>query len=298
MPGVKLSAAIHKFRKDLASRGRSPLTVESYTLDLGRLAERLSDPAVADVKSRHLHQVISELEEPALDGRIRDVSTVNRVKSAYRSFFNWCWSRELIRRNPAAELKLGKVTCRPTSPFSKREIRHFLAGIIESGEPLAKRDAALFSVYAFTGIRRAEALGLRVGDYDPKNGVIRISKTKGGSPGVRIAPRRLRAALDDYLQSMKSVDILWPLFPARDPSIPLTARQVQSRFEHWKAIGCLRKELTIHSFRAGYATMLHNVTKDPLLVARAMGHRDIRSTDRYIHITPLSMRQAVEKTFE
>lgn len=203
-----------------------------------------------------------------------------------------------MRRNPAVELDLGKVVSRPTAPFSKAEILRFLAIISDSDDPLAKRDAALFSVYAFTGIRRAEALSLCARDYDPSDGVLTIRSAKGGSHGARIVPRRLRNALDGYLDSMEPIDDSRPLFSARDRSVPLTTRQVQARFEHWKSIAGLRTELTIHSFRAGYATILHKATRDPLLVSRALGHRDIRSTDRYIHVAPMSAREAVEKAFE
>jgi len=55
--------------------------------------------------------------------------------------------------------------------------------------------------------------------------------------------------------------------------------------------------LTIHSFRAGYATLLHKATKDLLLVARAMGHKDLSTTERYVRLDESVLREAVEKMF-
>ncbi|MCL4492389.1 MAG: site-specific integrase [Nitrospirae bacterium] len=88
-----------------------------------------------------------------------------------------------------------------------------------------------------------------------------------------------------------------PLFPGRYIHRPLSFRQAQARFDKWKNIAGIRKGLTIHSFRAGFATLLYRVTGDILLVARAMGHSDVRSTDRYVGNNMPAIREAMGKTF-
>ena len=77
---------------------------------------------------------------------------------------------------------------------------------------------------------------------------------------------------------------------------PMSARQVQVRFDNWKKLAGIRKKLTIHSFRAGYATSLYETTGDIFLVARAMGHRDVSTTLRYINTNSSVLKRAVEYT--
>ena len=84
------------------------------------------------------------------------------------------------------------------------------------------------------------------------------------------------------------------LFPGRVPGTALTARQAQSRFEHWKAVAKLRPELTIHSFRAGFATALHHGCGDVMLVSEALGHSDVRPTLRYIKLCSDNLSQIIE----
>ncbi|MGH8247870.1 MAG: tyrosine-type recombinase/integrase, partial [Gammaproteobacteria bacterium] len=56
-------------------------------------------------------------------------------------------------------------------------------------------------------------------------------------------------------------------------------------------------ELTIHSFRAGFATALHRATGDVLLVSRSLGHRDLRPTMRYVQWLQPELRKAIDRAF-
>ena len=86
------------------------------------------------------------------------------------------------------------------------------------------------------------------------------------------------------------------LFPGRIPGNGLTARQAQNRFEHWKAVAHLRPELTIHSFRAGFATALHHGCGDVVLVSQALGHSDVRPTLRHIKLYSANLSRTIESS--
>ena len=73
-----------------------------------------------------------------------------------------------------------------------------------------------------------------------------------------------------------------PLFPGKELNKKLSSRQASNRFEKWKRISGIRKNLTIHSFRAAYASQLYKKTKDPLLVSYALGHSSFNTTMAYI----------------
>jgi integrase len=134
------------------------------------------------------------------------------------------------------------------------------------------RDEALFSTYAFTGLRRAEALRLDVSDYDAGKGVLPALPDRG----TVAEPAQQQAE---------------PLSHRNGP------REAHARFQRWKKAAGLRPELTIHSFRAGFATALHRGCGDVILVSRALGHSDLRPTLRYVEPHTGRLSRAIERSF-
>jgi integrase/recombinase XerC len=141
---------------------------------------------------------------------------------------------------------------------------------------------------------------LETSDYDRRDGTLRIRTGKAGR--IRLIPVAppLARLLDKFIdeQRRNSGQHAKTIFPGRAPGRALTARQVQSRFERWKTSAGLKSQLTIHSFRAGFATTLHERTSDLLMVSRALGHRDVRPTLRYIQLSAQKVRKAVEALAE
>lgn len=295
-----MKQAVTGYLVHLKASGRRPSTLESYTRSLQWLISALDDMPLRKVRPSDIDQAVAGLIDLRDGDPARSPATMNRIKSVYRSFFGWCHATGRVHRDPSLSLGMAKTEAVHTPPMTKSETEAFLKVIQQSDDPLAGRDLALFAVYAYSGIRRGEALALRRVDYLPSERKLMLPETKGGRRGVRHVPSPLATILNEYLARTEVNDgtgNYLPLFPGRNLVDPLSPRQVQLRFEHWKALAGLRPELTIHSFRAGYATRLHEVTGDTLLVSRALGHRDTRVTSRYIGENDTALREAVEKTF-
>jgi integrase/recombinase XerD len=229
----------------------------------------------------------------------RSETTLNRHRSAYRGFFRWAFETGRISANPAFLLRRARAESVPTPAITFDETRRFFRAIRRSKDPLRLRDEALFSIYALAGLRRREALLLAQSDYNPKARLLCIRNGKGGR--VRTVPvaRALGRSLERFLTGALSRGgpIGDRLFPGRVAGRALTVRQAQSRFEHWKVVANLRPELTIHSFRAGFATALHQGCGDVLLVAQALGHSDVRTTLRYIKLYAEDLSRVIESSF-
>jgi len=187
-----------------------------------------------------------------------------------------------------------------TLEFTRQETAAFMSAISTSGDRLALRDMALFGIYIYTGIRRSEALDLRATDFDADRRELRIRSTKGGIPATRHVPHPLAAILTAQIRALsRSHGDGVPdfLFPGTRPDCHMTARQAHARFNHWKTGSGIRPGLTIHSFRAGFATLLHQATGDALLVSRALGHADIRTTARYVAPDREKITRTIDRVF-
>ncbi|MDA8240437.1 MAG: tyrosine-type recombinase/integrase [Nitrospiraceae bacterium] len=291
-----LGSAINCFQRHLKAAGRAPSTIASYSHALELLMGIVGNVKLAQINEEMIENAVIRLSSAA-----RSTVTMNRIKSTFRSFFAWAAKSGLIPRNPAARLSLAKTDTQRTEPITSGEIETFIKTIRLSGDRHAERDYALFCIYAFTGVRRAEALALRVKDYDAVSRTLYLPGTKGGHPRPQPVPRRLADALGCYIRLLQkgngAASAPACLFLGRNEHWPLSVRCAQTRFDKWKAASGIRNNLTIHSFRSGFATLLHQQTGDILLVANALGHSDIQTTQRYIRLNMRTVREAIERAF-
>jgi len=229
-----------------------------------------------------------------VDGKPKQTSTVNRAKSVIRAFFRWCQQTGLIERNPAAHVRLA-VTAAPVTPHMTRvELARFLQIIRRNRHPLALRDYALFATLAYTGIRLSDVIRLHRSDVDLRHRQLVLRRTKGDRRERRYLPARLSPILTAYLRARPAVDSNAgePLFVTQQGR-PLSPRAVQYRFAFWLRRAGTRKALSVHSLRHTFGTLLYRATKDLVLVSRALGHRDVKSTQRYAHIDDRELVRAI-----
>ncbi|MCX6565072.1 MAG: tyrosine-type recombinase/integrase [Candidatus Aminicenantes bacterium] len=300
MKKQKISSASRDFLHSLKGSGRAISTLESYAGKLALLEELIGNLNIRQVSDRILAQAIIRLEKGYPQTIPRSGPSMNQIRSVIKTFFSWALSTGRISRNPAIDLRLAKTENRPIPAISEEELARLFNTIKKDISFVARRDEALFAFYAFSGVRRNEALSLRIDDLDfPKNRVW-FCKTKTTGGEYKSFPNKLRKILKQYLiqSATRKASLHSPfLFPGRDPSRSLSSREAQMRFDYWKKAAGLRQNLTLHSFRSGFATRLYRATKDPVLVSNAMGHKNLSSIHRYISMKEDSIRSAMEKAF-
>jgi len=134
-----------------------------------------------------------------------------------------------------------------------------------------------------TGARRSELIRLRWKDVDIRARTITFTDTKNGDS--RSVP--LTDTLRETLQALpRPLDPEAPVFPERDP-LALTrsfTRLVQR-------LGL--KNLTFHDLRHDAASTLTMAGVPLRTVAEILGHRDMRMTARYAHLSPQHLRDAM-----
>jgi integrase/recombinase XerD len=293
--------AVNDYLLQLKASGRRATTIASYGESLGILGRRLGTSIPLEIVSPvQLNTAVAGLA--IIEGqpeKRRSQTTLNRHRSAYRGFFGWAFETKRTTANPALLLGRSSMESVPTLPMTLHEVRSFLRAIRHSKESLRLRDEALFALYAFTGLRRAEALSLDMADYNAATRTLQVKNGKSGRPRVVHVISQLGLLLErlqKHGERGKEMEN-GKLFPGRTPGHSLTTRQAQSRFQHWKAIAGLRPALTIHSFRVGFATALHRQSRDVVLVSRALGHGDLRPTLRYIDLSAGELPDWMETTF-
>ena len=285
---MKLSTAIGRFDDQMRADGRSPITREVHVRDLRRLQEWLGSRATIEavtprVLTRYLNSDVFVFTKT---GKPRTPVTVNRSKSAIRTFFRFLTDAGYLKANPARLVKLARTPRKPPRPMSREDVKRLLAVIKKHKDPLARRDYLMFRLMLATGIRLGAAVGLDVSDLDCTAQTIRIL-TKGGlEQRVYLSPRLVR----ELRRYAKGTALFQSCRGHR-----LTPRQVQGRFSQWLLSACIRERYTVHSLRHTFATRLYEQTRDIRLVQRALGHARVTTTEVYTLIDDTAVHRAVGK---
>ncbi|MFC1476191.1 tyrosine-type recombinase/integrase [Candidatus Zixiibacteriota bacterium] len=292
---MKIKPAITRFDRQLAADGRSEHTRVAYSRDLQDFAQWFGNQYVSKVKPDDLARFLTSdgvLIRP--DGRPRKPITINRAKSALRSFFAFCVNSGWIKENPARLIRSSPAAPKEPTVLQDSEIRRLRQVLAGIDGLLAGRDRLIFELLLGTGVRLGSIVGLNVGDVDLRTGTLHI-KLKGGTegrvflnPGLR---RLLRQFLKDNVTRGKCGPNT-PLFHGQSGN-RLGARQIQFRFARWFGEAGIDRPVSLHSLRHTFATRLYEKTGDLHLVQRALGHRQITTTEIYARVGEGALRRAM-----
>lgn len=144
-----------------------------------------------------------------------------------------------------------------------------------------KYRAIVMAQYA-GGLRISEACRLRAEDIDSKRMVIHIRAGKGGKDRYTLLSVRFLACLRDYWRKHQPAEWLFVGNTAAGHACPNTVRKV---FHAAADSAGISKKTTPHVLRHCFATHLLESGVDMTIVQALLGHRSMRSTLIYTHIS-------------
>jgi len=295
-----LEQAVEAFGRRLAADGRSSNTISAYLRDLKRFTGVLL--------TRHPGVTISQVTPGMLDealtasavahtasGAPRSPASLHRFKAAIRSFFAWAEETGLVSENPARSVNLRRLPRTPPVFLTEAEKRRLLKELRGRSGALARRDRVIIEVFLGTGVRLQELVDLDVDDVDLDAKHLHV-RAKGDVPQVKFLKSNLRSLLRSYLKERRRQgDGECPALFLSNRGSRLSERQVARRLEHWLKAAGIDKQLTPHALRHTFATHLYSRTGDILVVQRALGHRDLSTTQIYTHLVDGVLEDAIER---
>lgn len=146
-----------------------------------------------------------------------------------------------------------------------------------------KHKAMLFTGYS-AGLRVSEIVNLRIADVDSGRMQILVRRAKGKKDRyVNLSPVLLDI-LRSYLLQSKPKPREY-LFESEQTLSAYPTRTVQQIFTNAKRKAGIRKDVGIHSLRHSFATHLLDKGTDIRYIKDLLGHFDIRTTERYLHVS-------------
>jgi site-specific recombinase XerD len=131
------------------------------------------------------------------------------------------------------------------------------------------------------GPRLGEVVRLRVADIDSARMVIHIRCAKGRKDRLVPLSAALLGLLRDYWRQCRPKE--W-LFPSRRHGKPRHLGSVQRLFRRFLQASGISKKASLHTLRHSYATHLLEAGCDLATLQKLLGHNQLSTTVRYIHI--------------
>ena len=142
--------------------------------------------------------------------------------------------------------------------------------------------ALLFCAYG-SGLRVSEACNLCVGDIDSKRMVIIVRNGKGGRDRYAMLSPILLDSLRNFYREVHPPQPY--LFQGKVAGQPVPVQGVQTALRAALKRSGVSKRITPHSLRHSFATHSLEAGTDLRVIQVLLGHANIRSTVRYVHVS-------------
>ena len=202
--------------------------------------------------------------------------TVCALRFFYHHVLHRDWMIEYIPY-PRQETKLP-VVLSPTE----------VVAVFEATSNLKHR-AILMTIYA-AGLRVSEVTHLRVSDIDSQRQVICVRQGKGHKDRQVMLSPKLLEVLRTYWRSYRPK--VW-LLSGESLERPVSSETVRRVCRLAGEAAHLSKRISPHTLRHCFATHLLEDTVDLRRIQVLLGHRNFKTTTRYLHVSNLAVRTTV-----
>lgn len=222
-------------------------------------------------------------------------TTINRIDSSIRSFYNYLELEEKINGNPFKAASNLKVPKRLPNYFKYDEYLTMISVIDK--DDYEYRNRLILEMLFATGLRVSELSNIKIKDIDFSEREIKIMG-KGSKERFVFYNKECSIVLDSYLKECRS-----KLLNSKDSEYlfinhlgdKLTDRGIRLIIDKIVKKSCIKSKVSPHTFRHTFATMLLNEGCNIKSVQELLGHSSLGTTGIYTHLTNDEVRLAYMK---
>ncbi|MBF0396750.1 MAG: tyrosine-type recombinase/integrase [Desulfobacterales bacterium] len=244
-------------------------------------------------------ETILKYQEKIVSEKITDGSKGEKLNTV-KKLFEYLIDCGSLLINPAENLKRIKHKNRKIGiSLDIDEIKRLLSAPNLS-KRLEIRDRAIMEVMYSSGIRINELIHLEVYDVDLKEKVLHIRKGKGGKQRVTPLGKEAVKYVKEYLEKIR------PCYARKNSKerklflkntgLAITNNCVTNFLSKYRIKAKIKKHVSPHVLRRSCATHFLNGGADIRYVQKLLGHRSLRTTQRYTKIVPIDIKKTHEKS--
>ncbi len=265
---IENTQAFTEYKNRLILKGYSPSTVRTYCNEFQTFLQTLKNNAAKDITPAELQRYILycinklKLRENTVHSRI------NALKFYYEQVLN--------------KEKMFFEIPRPKKPgiLPKVISKERIADLINSIENV-KHKTIIMLTYA-CGLRVSEVVSLKVKAIDGQRKTIFIEKAKGKKDRVVSLNPNMLLMLREYYRQYQPK---YYLFEGQFENEHLSERSMQQVIQKAKRKAGIIQDGSMHMLRHSFATHLLDKGIDVVFIQKLLGHNNIKTTLRYLHVT-------------
>lgn len=281
-----------EYRNYLTSVRKYPNnTVNSYLSDITIFKEYLSSLKINYLKVDK--DIIREYLKVLGNSNYKS-SSINRILSSLKNYYDYLEYKHLIEYNPLKDLNRPKKEKRLPNFINNNDYEEIIKKSLERTDFIGRRNTLLLELLYSSGIRISEAINIKIKDINISDKSIRILG-KGSKMRIVYFGEYAKEYLEEYLKVRNSS--LEYLFLNKNNTI-LTRRGAEYIISNLVKTSLLKKKVTPHTFRHSYATEMLNNGADIRSVQELLGHSSLSTTGIYTHVTNEVVRREYLKAFK
>ena len=271
-------------------RRYSPRTCEIYRKVLEYYMKQVGCGDSKDISSYLTHQLIRSYEVYLMDECKMDARTVGQHLSVLSGFCRFLMKDGRLAANPVRTVRRPQQQSRLPEFYRDNSLRNYFEStkcLMEFGSYDPKLRRMIVSIFAYTGVRRAELISLNVDSVDFVRHTMRV---KGKGDKIREIPLlpSLCEEISLYLQSVRSLKCA---LMGHDAPLLQTAsgRRLYPVFvdravkEELASVSGIKGKRSPHVLRHSLATELLNEGADLNSIKELLGHANLAATQVYTH---------------
>lgn len=210
-------------------------------------------------------------------------AVINQYLYILNQFYKYAISLNIIQDNPVKSIgKFKEIPRKVSRFFSKEEVQTIMNLCSDF-----YRD--LFTFMLYTGMRKDDIRFLKWENIDLDNEIIKFQSRKTGAPQSIHIHSKVRKVLTIRLQGPKSEYI----FCNEDG----TVFSGHTWYNYFKRL--LKRagipNASLHTWRHTFASWLAMEGVDLLRISKLLGHKDIKTTQIYAHLSPGYTKESINK---
>ena len=278
-----------------AVRAFSPKTVEAYTYDLVQFCAFLGEKLGIDWKIENIDQNSIKMYIEHLADKGNAPITRGRKLASLKSLFGYLLSQGIIKSDPTSQIRMPKRCDKESSYLSEEEYKRLLKAVKDNASRYyIERDTAIVTMLIGTGLRLTELVELNAGDVAFTNSTIKVI-LKGRNERILPVSDSVMIVIRRYLKTREGAEPSAPLFLSNRVR-RIDTSSVQYLVKKYLQQAHIEKDrLSPHMLRHSFAVALLKQGENVFTVQQLLSHRNIRTTEKYLHLNNEDLKTAVNK---
>jgi len=256
-----------EYVETLQLKNYSDATIKTYRLHFLRFLNYYPETKLTDITHEQIRMYLLYLVQVKHYSTSAQNQAINSIKFYYEKVLGKPVEKYYVPR-PRKEKKLPQV-------LSENEVTKILKQIKN-----LKHKCIIYLIYS-AGLRLTEVVHLRISDIYSDRKQIFIRSAKGNKDRYGILSDTVLELLREYYKIYKPK--YW-LFEGK-PGEQFSRRVIQKIFKEAVLKTGIKKHATIHTLRHSFATHLLEHGTDVRYVQHLLGHKNLKTTERYTHVS-------------